>query len=128
MKRLSTFLVCAAAFAVFQVATAPNAYAAPFVFTSDLASFAVLGGSLVSNASGGATGEATIINGNLGTCCSTTSITGFPPGIVNGTIEPLNTASAQTDLATALNPATTFVGPVTTVGGAGWNDSRAGRL
>jgi Ice-binding-like len=61
-------------------------------------SFAVLGGSTVTN-----TG-ATIINGDLGVSPGT-AVTGFPPGIVNGTIYaggPV-AAAAQADALTAYN-------------------------
>jgi len=59
-------------------------------------SFAVLGGSTVTN-----TG-ATIINGNLGVWPGT-AITGFPPGIVNGTIHLTDDVAmqAQRDLTSA---------------------------
>jgi hypothetical protein len=51
--------------------------------------FAVLGGSAVTNASGGGVGVATVINGSLGVSPGT-SITGFPPGtVVGGTIRGL---------------------------------------
>ncbi len=63
-------------------------------------SYAVLAGSTVTN-----TG-ATVLNGNLGLSPGT-SITGFPPGIVNGTTNVANGAAAQAqlDLTTAYNSA-----------------------
>ena len=66
----------------------------------DLSTFAVLGGSGVTNASSGDT-AATIINGNLGVSPGS-SITGFPPGIVaGGTIQPGTEAAAQGQLTDA---------------------------
>ncbi len=60
MKRISKFVLCVAACAVFQVATAPSAFAAP-ILASALASFAVLG------AEAGVTNVPTsTIGGNLG--------------------------------------------------------------
>jgi hypothetical protein len=63
-------------------------------------SFAVLGGSAITN-----TG-ASVINGNLGISPGST-VTGFPPGTINGTQEVANSAAvqAQTDLTTAYNNA-----------------------
>lgn len=62
--------------------------------------FAVLAGSTVTN-----TGASTV-NGNLGVWPGT-AVTGFPPGIVNGTIDAGNAAAqqAQADLTTAYNMA-----------------------
>jgi hypothetical protein len=61
-------------------------------------SFAVLGGSTVTN-----TGSS-IVNGNLGVWPGT-AITGFPPGVVNGTIHATDAMAfaAQNDLTTAYN-------------------------
>jgi len=62
--------------------------------------FAVLGGTTITN-----TGSSTV-NGNLG-LWSGTSITGFPPGTVNGAIDATNAAAmqAQMDLTNAYNVA-----------------------
>jgi type VI secretion system secreted protein VgrG len=75
------------------------------------ASFAVLAGSTVTN-----TG-ATILNGDLGVSPGT-AITGFPPGIVNGTTHDDDgvAAGAQSDLTTAYNDAAGRT-PATSVGG-----------
>jgi ice-binding like protein/exosortase sorting signal-containing protein len=64
---------------------------------AQLSSFAVLGGSTVTN-----TNTPTIVNGNLGVSPGS-AVTGFPPGIVTGgTIHAADTvaAQAQTDLTT----------------------------
>jgi len=73
-----------------QAATAPT--------LGQAKSFAVLGGSAVTN-----TG-ATIVNGDLGVSPGT-SVTGFPPGIVNGTkhITDAVAAQAHSDTTTAYN-------------------------
>jgi hypothetical protein len=65
-----------------------------------VSTFAVLGGSAVTN-----TGS-TLIGGNLGVS-PLTAITGFPPGLVNGTIHSADTfaGQAQSDLTTAFNTA-----------------------
>ena len=76
-------------------------FAASILLPEPLASFAVLGGTTVTNASAGGA-AATIINGNLGVSPGT-SITGFPPGIVNGTIQGGTEATAQGQLTTAYN-------------------------
>ena len=63
-------------------------------------SFAVLGGSTVTN-----TGPS-VINGDLGVSPGS-AVTGFPPGIVNGTIHAADAVAgqAQSDLTTAYNDA-----------------------
>jgi Ice-binding-like len=75
------------------------------------APFAVLAGTSVTNTA------ATVINGDLGVW-SGTSVTGFPPGKVNGTVHKTDAVAqqAQSDLTTAYNnaagaPMTATVGP-----------------
>lgn len=82
------------------------------ILGSDLGSFAVLGGSTVTN-----TG-ATTINGNLGVDPGT-SITGFPPGTVTGTIYSAGSFSglAQSQLVGALTSLGSL-GPGTTLSSA----------
>jgi hypothetical protein len=64
-----------------------------------LSSFAVLGGSTVTN-----TNTPTIVTGNLGVSPGS-AVTGFPPGIVTGTVHAADAvaAQAQTDLTTLYN-------------------------
>lgn len=88
MKRVSRFLLCAAAFAFFQISTAPGAFATPISLGS-AASFAVLGASRVTN-----TG-ATTLGGNLGVSPGT-AITG------SGTITLSTGAVHATDGVAAL--------------------------
>jgi hypothetical protein len=78
---------------------AQSAAAAP-VPLGTAANFAVLGGSTVTN-----TGP-TVITGDLGLSPGT-SVTGFPPGTVNGTMHITDSAAAQaqSDLTTAYNDA-----------------------
>ena len=95
MRRLGTFLLYAAAAAVFQIATAPNASAAP-ILGADLATFAVLGASTVTNVPN------SVITGNVGVASPGTALPGFnyTSGLsttdpqVTGTVES-NTALAQ---------------------------------
>ena len=86
-----------------------NASHVPQVGLGTADSFAVLAGSGITN-----TGS-TVINGDIGSF-PTTSITGFPPGTVNGTNHGGDavTQGAKTDLVTAYNDAAGRT-PVTTV-------------
>jgi type VI secretion system secreted protein VgrG len=66
---------------------------------AQLSSFAVLGGSTVTN-----TDTPTMVNGNLGVSPGS-AVTGFPPGIVTGTIHAADevAAQAQVELTTTYN-------------------------
>ena len=70
----------------------------PSKAVAQLSSFAVLGGSTVTN-----TGP-TVVNGNLGVSPGS-AVTGFPPGIINGALHTADAAAAmaQSDLATVYN-------------------------
>jgi Ice-binding-like len=85
---------------VVTLALASSARAAAPVPLGTADNFAVLAGSTVTN-----TGP-TVVNGDLGLSPGT-SVTGFPPGTVNGTqhITDAVAAQAQTDLTTAYNDA-----------------------
>jgi hypothetical protein len=95
--RVMGFMLLAA---LATLALASNARAQATVGLGTANSFAVLGGSSVTN-----TGP-TIVNGNLGVSPGS-SVTGFPPGIVNGTIHVNNgtAAQAQSDLTIAYDDA-----------------------
>lgn len=72
MKRVTTALLCTAAAALFQIATAPSAFADP-ILGSQLASFAVLGHSTVTNV------PTSTVVGNVGVWSSggANEVTGF---------------------------------------------------
>jgi hypothetical protein len=99
------------------VAASPAGAALSSVGLRTAHSFAVLAGAGVTN-----TGP-TIVNGDLGTC-PTPAITGFPPGVANGTIHAADAVAcgAKDDLTIAYNDAagraatTTYSGP-TDLGG-----------
>lgn len=102
--------VIAASIAMLLGLTESNAtYAATVVNLGTADSFAVLGGSAITN-----TGSS-IINGNMGLSPGT-AVTGFPPGTLNGTqeIANANAVQAQADVATAYAVAVGQV-PVSTV-------------
>ncbi len=109
MKTLSAvFLYATLAASLVVAAQAP-------VNLGSAANFAVLAGATVTN-----TG-ATQVTGNLGVSPGT-AVTGFPPGIVTGTIFANDPTSAQgiADLSTAYNDAAgRTVGPVTVAGNLG---------
>lgn len=88
---------------VLVVSISGKALAATSVNLDTANGFAVLGGTTVTN-----TGYS-VVNGDLGLSPgASTLVTGFPPGIVNGTIHVTDdtAASAQTSLTTAYNDAT----------------------
>ncbi|MCX6034053.1 MAG: ice-binding family protein [Chloroflexi bacterium] len=91
MKR---FLIIATAFLVVAVAAIGTSQAAPILGSA--ADYAVLGGTTVTNSG------TSVINGDLGVW-SGSSITGFPPGIVNGTIHTndMDAHLAQNDVTAA---------------------------
>lgn len=92
---------CIRLLAIVWIAAFPASLAYAQVNLGTAQSFAVLGGSTVTN-----TG-ATVITGNLGVSPGS-SVTGFPPGIVTGgTIHAADSvaAQAQTDLTSAYNAA-----------------------
>jgi hypothetical protein len=100
---------------IWSFTTATPAAQAP-VDLGSAANFAVLAGSTVTN-----TALVTMLNGDLGLSPGT-AVTGFPPGIVNGTIYAGDAiaAQAQIDLTTAYNDAAgRTVGPVTVAGNLG---------
>lgn len=103
MKRVGTFLLCAAASAVLQIATAPNASAGPLL-GNDLLSFAVLGAQTVTNIGN------TKLTGDLGVYPGA-AITGFvgtlpseSPGTFTGAVHQGDAFAgvANTQLATAM--------------------------
>ena len=90
------FIACIGLAAALLITPVDVAFAATGVSLGTAGSFAVLGGAGVTN-----TGP-TIVNGDLGVSPGT-SITGFPPGIANGTVHRADpaVASAQFDSAIA---------------------------
>src|SRR6202034_3224327 len=108
---LATFLVLIATIAAFVALQLSAGEAATTVDLGTATPYGVLAGSTVTN-----TGL-TVVNGDLGVSPGT-AVTGFPPGIVNGTIHAADgvAAGAQSDLTTAYNDAagqspTASVGP-----------------
>jgi hypothetical protein len=98
LNKFVAFVVCVWAFCVsLQAQQAP-------VTLNSLVSFAVLGGSTLTNSG------ATVLNGNLGLSPGS-SVIGFPPGIVSPPygihINDLTAVAAQNDLTAAYNDAAT---------------------
>jgi hypothetical protein len=119
--RLRTFFVLVLVFVLPLLAV--SAYADEL--GPNLLTYAVLGGSGVTNASGGGL-SATLITGNLGNTGGLAQITGFPPGIVTGgTIQPGAEAAAQLELTNAMvNLA--GKGPVTAISAGGLSGNSLG--
>ena len=98
-----------------------SAIAATAINMGVAGNFAVLGGSTITN-----TGS-TVINGDIGMNPGT-SLTGFPPGTINGTqhITDATAAQAQTDLVTAFNAASDQTGATIISGDLGGRTLTAG--
>jgi len=98
----------------FSFAINGSALAATAVNLGTAGNFAVLGGSTITN-----TGS-TVVNGDLGLSPGT-SVTGFPPGTVNGTqhVTDAVAAQGQADLVAAYNAAGSQTGAVTVSGDLG---------
>lgn len=97
MNILKGFLVLAISL-IFTLGITNTTFAASTINLGTASNFAVLGGSTITN-----TGS-TVVNGDLGLHPGT-SVTGFPPGTVNGTqhITDSVSALAKADLVTAYN-------------------------
>lgn len=95
MKKINKNLIITL-IAVFTLSLTGLIIAATYVNLGTADDFAILAGTTITN-----TGSS-VINGDLGLSPGT-SVTGFPPGIINGTehITDTTAAQAQTDLITA---------------------------
>jgi hypothetical protein len=100
--------------ALFALSTTGTALAATAVNLGTVGNFAVLGGTTITN-----TGS-TVVNGDLGLNPGT-SVTGFPPGTVNGTqhLTDAVAGQAQTDLVASYNSAAGQTGALTVSGDLG---------
>jgi hypothetical protein len=99
---------------IFMIAISNTTLAATKINLGTAGDFSVLGASTVTN-----TGS-TIVNGDLGLSPGT-SVTGFPPGIVNGVqhITDGSASIAQSDLVTAYNQASGATGAIAITGDLG---------
>ena len=121
-RRVSAFLLCAAAVALFQIVTAPSAFATPLLGSAG--AFAVLGATTVTN-----TG-ATTLSGNLGVYPGT-AITGSGTITLTGVIDTptVGTAgAAQTAQADALTAYNTLKGLASTTNLTGQDLGTVGTL
>jgi type VI secretion system secreted protein VgrG len=117
VRRVGSLLLCAAVFALLQIATAPNASAGALL-GPDLFTFAVLGSSTVTNVTGH-----TILTGDLGVSAGS-AITGFygtsendGPGTFTGAAHQADgfAATGQTQLATAMGDLATLLSVAITI-------------
>jgi len=118
-RRVSAFLLCAAAVALFQIGTAPSAFADSTLLGSPLDTFAVLGGAGVTN-----TGKTTINNGNVGAPSSQAIVPGSSGFVFGGpfigtafTGGTANTAEAETVLNGNLDTALSLLSGLQATGG-----------
>jgi hypothetical protein len=127
--RMGATLIAVTTAALLNVGSAASAAIVPTVPLGTLTGYVVLGATTVTN-----TGSS-VLNGNLGLSPGT-SITGFPPGLVNGTVSNANgpALQAQSDLTAAyVNAAgrgltattTAELGNLTLVGGVYAGPSKA---
>ena len=100
-RRVSAFLLCAAAVALLQIVTVPSAFA-DAILGSNLSTFAILGGAGVA-----INGTGSVITGSIGGCCNATAVTGVIPtnfNISGGTVQMGGAvaAAAQGELTSAM--------------------------
>lgn len=111
-RKVSAFLLCAAASALLQIVTAPNA-SAGLILGDTLNTFAILGGAGVTGAA-----PTNTVTGNLGACCTTDTITGYPANFSLTGTEYLGSVPpeslAQSDLGFAITALNNLAGGPTT--------------